>query len=151
LFSEIVQSGLPIRVDNYAQAMEKRNSPLQFESKDLKAWMGVPLIAAQDTLGVVAVASTEVGKTYTDDQLKIFGDIGALAATSLDKARLFAETNLRARQLAALNQISQKLASELNVQNLLELITSSAVEILNAEAGSLLLSVDGEDNVLEFR
>ena len=62
--------------------------------------MGVPLIAGTSTLGVLAVGTTEIGKVYSDDQLKVFGDIGSLAATSLDKARLFAETNLRARQLS---------------------------------------------------
>lgn len=152
LFSQIVQESVPLRVENYVEEMTRLNSPILLESRDLKAWMGVPLIAGQETLGVVAVGSTEAGKVYTDDQLKIFSDIGALAATSLDKARLFAETNLRSRQLRVLNEISQKLASELNVQNLLELITKSAVEILNGEAGSLLLSVeDGSANALEFK
>jgi signal transduction histidine kinase len=150
LFSEVVRTGLPLRVDDYAAQMAERHSPIIYEDTNLKAWMGVPLIAGNNTLGLLAVGISEAGKTYNDDQLKIFGDIGSLAATSLDKARLFAETNLRARQLSALNDISQKLASELNVENLLELITESAVEILDAEAGSLLLMV--EDNTeLEFR
>jgi signal transduction histidine kinase len=150
LFSEVVRTGLPLRVDDYATQMADRHSPIIYEDTSLKSWMGVPLIAGNNTLGLLAVGTTEAGKTYSDDQLKIFGDIGSLAATSLDKARLFAETNLRARQLSALNDISQKLASELNVENLLELITNSAVAILDAEAGSLLLMVEGT-NELEFK
>jgi len=151
LFSEVVRTENSLRVEDYVAAMQLRDTPIIYESTYLKAWMGVPLIAGANTLGVLAVATAEVGKTYSDDQLKVFADIGSLAATSLDKARLFAETNLRARQLGALNAISQKLASELNVQNLLELITNSAVEILDAEAGSLLLNVDDDEKVLEFK
>jgi len=150
LFSEVVRTALPLRVDDYAAQMAERHSPIIYEDTNLKAWMGVPLIAGNNTLGLLAVGLTEAGKTYSDDQLKIFGDIGSLAATSLDKARLFAETNLRARQLSALNDISQRLATELNVENLLELITTSAVEILDAEAGSLLLMVEDKSE-LEFR
>jgi signal transduction histidine kinase len=151
LFSEIVRSGQPMRVNNYAQTMAQRNSPILYESPELKGWMGVPLIAGQRTLGVMSVGHTEPGKSYNDEQLKIFNDIAALAATSLDKARLFEETNLRARQLSALNDISRKLASELQIDKLLELITSSAVSILNAEAGSLLLTVDDGSGDLEFK
>ncbi|MCA0455842.1 MAG: GAF domain-containing protein [Chloroflexi bacterium] len=150
LFSEVVNTGKPLRVENYAAEMQKRGSTIIYESLDLKAWMGVPLEAGSSTLGVLAVGSTEVGKKYTDDQLRVFSDIGTLAATSLEKARLFAETDLRARQLSALNEISQKLSSELNVENLLELITESAANILNAEAGSLLLTDENSDS-LEFR
>ncbi|MBZ0290867.1 MAG: GAF domain-containing protein, partial [Anaerolineae bacterium] len=102
LFSEVVRTGLPLRVEDYAGQMAERHSPIIYEDTGLKGWMGVPLIAGNNTLGLLAVGTTEAGKTYSDDQLKIFGDIGSLAATSLDKARLFAETNLRARQLAAL-------------------------------------------------
>lgn len=150
LFSEVVRSGVAMRVEDYAAEMGKRGSTIIHESPELKGWMGVPLIAGSSTLGVLAVASTEANKQYSEDQLRIFSDIATLAATSLEKARLFAETNLRARQLSALNDISQRLATELNVDNLLQLITESAAKILNAEAGSLLL-VDDATNTLEFR
>ncbi|MBL8161964.1 MAG: GAF domain-containing protein [Anaerolineae bacterium] len=150
LNSEVVRSGSPLNVDDYAAAMALRNSPIIFESRNMKAWMGVPLIAGTTSLGVMSVAMSEPGKTFSADQLKTFDDIASLAATSLEKARLFAETDLRARQLGALNAISQKLSSELNVENLLELITESAVEILEGEAGSLLLTTE-DDKSLEFR
>ncbi len=151
LFSEVVRNALPVRVEDYAAAMAQRNSPIIYEDPELKAWMGVPLIAGTTTLGLLAVGTVEPGKTYTNDQLKTFSDISALAATSLEKARLFAETNLRARQLSALNEISRKLSTELKVDNLLELITSSAVDILDAEAGSLLLIADDGSGDLEFK
>ncbi|HVO43748.1 MAG TPA: GAF domain-containing sensor histidine kinase, partial [Aggregatilineales bacterium] len=54
--------------------------------------------------------------------------------------RLFAETEQRARQMKVLNDISSRLASEFeNIEALLKIIIESAVEILNGEAGSLLL------------
>ncbi|MEZ4670519.1 MAG: GAF domain-containing protein [Anaerolineae bacterium] len=150
LFSEVVRTGRPLRVDDYMTEMQKRGSTIIYESSSLKNWAGVPLITGQDTLGVVVIANSDSDKKYTEDQLRVFTDIGTLAATSLEKARLFAETDLRAQQLSALNVISQKLATELNVENLLQLITESAARILNAEAGSLLLT-DESSNTLEFK
>lgn len=151
LFSEVVRSGAPLRVEDYAAAMAHRSAPIIYEDPQLKAWMGVPMIVGSNTLGMLAAGSPQADQKFTDDQLRIFGDIGSLAATSIEKARLFAETNLRARQLSALNDISRRLASELHVESLLELITASAVDILDAEAGSLLLVVDDETRDLEFK
>lgn len=152
LYSDILRRGQAIRLDDFAAEMARRNMPILYEDPHLKAWMGVPLIAGTNNIGVMVVANKEPRKTYSDDQLKIFSDIGALAATSLERARLFAETDRSARQLKALNEVSQKLvAAEQSIDTLLELITSSAVTILDSEAGSLLLTAEDDSGDLEFK
>ncbi|MFW5772916.1 MAG: GAF domain-containing protein, partial [Phototrophicaceae bacterium] len=152
LYSDIIQTGKPLLVDDYARTMSQNGYPIIHESPHTRAWMGVPLLAGTRTLGVLAAGDDDPDHTYSSEQLRIFSDIGSLAATSLEKARLFTETNARARQLAALNDISRQLvASEGDVERLLKLITSSAVDILNAEAGSLLLTTDDSASGLEYR
>lgn len=152
LLSDVVRTGQTQRVKEYAVALEERNLAIGVEDPHIKAWMAVPLVAGMRTLGVMAVANNRPGRVYGDDQLKTFNDISALAATSMDKARLFRETNVRARQLAVLNDISRQIvASEANLEGLLELITGRATEILDAEAGSLLLDVEDGTGDLEFR
>jgi len=152
LYSDVIKSGQPMLLEDYAQTMQQHNYPIVFENSTIRAWMGVPLIAGVNTLGVLAAGTSDPSHTYTEEQLRVFSNIAALAATSIEKANLFAETNTRARQLEVLNDISRQLvASEGNVDLLLELITSSAVEILNAEAGSLLLTVSEENRDLVFR
>ncbi|MBN2470378.1 MAG: GAF domain-containing protein, partial [Anaerolineae bacterium] len=70
---------------------------------------------------------------------------------AIDKARLFRETEVRARQLTTLNEISTQLATVFqDNERLLQLITESAVEILEAEAGSLLM-IDAVTQDLEFK
>ncbi|MBE0689404.1 MAG: GAF domain-containing protein, partial [Anaerolineae bacterium] len=152
--SEVARTGQPLRVPNFSRAMSDRGAAIQREDSTIQAWMGVPLIAGSRTLGVLAVGTIEANRQFGDEQMRMLSDIGALAATSLDKAHLFAETNMRARQLAALNDISRMLVAtelNLNLDKFLELITSSATNILNAEAGSLLLTVDDSSGDMEFR
>ncbi len=148
LIGEVVRTGRPIRTDDYMKECAYRDVPPL--EKGLRAWMGVPLNAGSGTLGALAVATTRPGHTYTDDQLKVFWAIADQAAAAIDKARLFMETEKRARQLAALNEISNRLSSTLNVDELLNLIMESAVDILQAEAGSLILT-DEETGELVFR
>ena len=151
LFSEIIESAQAVRVDDYAQTMADKHYEIVYENPNMAAWMGVPLIAGARTLGVLSIGEIDTEKKYTEEQLRIFSNLGALAATSIEKARLFTEANIRARQLTVLNDISRDLVeAEGDIESLLQQITSSAVEILNAEAGSLLLtSADGTE--LEFK
>lgn len=152
LLSAVITTGAWLRVDDYALAMRERGAQIQLEDLRLRAWMCVPLAAGSQTLGAMAAGSVVPGLIYTDEQVKIFNDIGALAAASLDKARLFVETDLRARQLSALNDISRQLvAAESDLEGLLQFITASATDILDSEAGSLLLTTDDGTGDLEFR
>ncbi|MEM6284269.1 MAG: GAF domain-containing protein, partial [Chloroflexota bacterium] len=157
LYSRILENGQAERQDNYAVTVSTLNLDPRGIDDEVNAWMGVPLIAGTTRLGVMAVGTWRSGFVYTDDHMKSFVDIGALAATSLDKARLFEEANERARQLRALNDISRQLQAERDIERLLTLVTSSAVNILDAEAGSLLLTVSDDDTIspeerdLEFR
>lgn len=148
LAAEIVRTGLPIRTDDYAAECNQRN--LTPRETRHTAWMGVPLNAGARTLGVMVAASYVQGTTFTEDQAKIFWAIADQAATALDKARLFNETETRARQLATLNEISRELSSTLDLQNLLGRIMRAAVEMIGTEAGSLFL-VDDNTGELVFR
>jgi len=152
LFSEVVRTSRAIRVENFMEEMKKRGASHNLVSQDFKAWIGVPLDAGRHTLGVMAAAKAKDAKAYSDEEFKFFNDIGALAATSIDKANLFTQTMMRERQLTVLNDISRRLvATESDVEKLLEIIVQSAVEILNAEAGSLLLTADDDSQDLIFR
>lgn len=157
LFSDVVRSRQGMRVDDYSRALAERGIEIRGEravgeiDPRVRAWMAVPLAVGAQVFGVMTAGTAQAGRVFTDDQYKIFSDIAALAATSLDKARLFAETNARARQLAALNDISRQLvASGVNLEALLELITERATELVDGEAGALLLTAEDSPD-LEFR
>ncbi len=64
--------------------------------------------------------------------------------------QLLQETQRRARQLSSLNEVTRQLTSTLELEPLLNNILKSGVEILNCEAGSLLL-VDENTGELVFR
>ncbi len=151
LYSDIIASSQAKNVPNYVAAMRERGIDNIREDQNLRAWLGVPLVAQNRTLGVLAAGLTKPGVVFNNDQLRIFSDLGSLAATSLDKALVYSQANTRARQLAALNEINQQLTSELDVDKLLELIITSSANILNVEAASLLLTAEDGSGDLEFR
>lgn len=152
LISDVFRTGQPIRVADYAAVLSERGITAPTEDPNLRAWIAVPMLVGSSVSGVLAAGTTQMTRSYSDDQMRVFADVGALAAASIEKARLFAETNVRARQLGALNDISRKLvAIEFDIENLLQLITASSADILESEAGSLLLTTDDNTGDLEFR
>ncbi len=153
IFSQTILKGQAVSLEDYQRALNQDIYAPVFDSgTQVRALMCVPLVAQTRTLGVIGIGRSRA-EAYTPAQLSVLGNISSLAATSLDRVRLFTEANARARQLAALNDISQKLvaAESENIEDLLNIITHSAVNILNAEAGSLLLVTDDDARELEFK
>ncbi len=114
-----------------------------------RAWMGVPLNAGNQVIGVMNVSSFDPAVVYTDEHLKIFSAIADQAAAILDKARLYREMEDRARQLAVLNEVGSVITSTLDLEAVLNLIMDKAVELLEVEAGSLVM-VDETTGELVF-
>ena len=147
LTGEIVRTRRPIVADEYIQECLRRE--ITPGGRPGRAWMGVPLNAGDQVIGVMNVSSFDPAVTYSDEQLEIFSAIADQAAAILDKARLYREMGEHARQLTALNEVGSVITSTLDLQTVLNLIMDKAVVLLQAEAGSLML-VDQDTGELVF-
>jgi signal transduction histidine kinase len=147
LTGEIMRHGQSIVAADYVQESIKRG--FKSSGRPGRAWMGVALNAGDRPLGVMSVSDFRPEISYSQEQLQILAAIADQAASVLDKARLYRETEERARQLAVLNEVSSNLTSSLDLRTVLSTIVRKAIEILHAEAGSLLL-VDEATNELVF-
>ena len=118
-------------------------------AKGLYSWVGVPLNTGAATIGVLSLGSRDSTIVFTEEQINLLQAIADQAAGAIVKARLLQEAERRTRQLTSLNEVARSLTSTLELEPLLNQILNSAVEILNCEAGSLLL-VDQETGELVF-
>jgi GAF domain-containing protein len=76
-----------------------------------KAWLGVPLIAAGQVVGVMVVQSYSQENIYTPRDLALFSMIGNQAAIAIQNARLFEQTQARARREQTLREITARVRS----------------------------------------
>jgi signal transduction histidine kinase len=116
--------------------------------KGLYAWLGVPLNTGAETIGALSISARDPGVSYTTAQLELMQAIADQAAGAIVKSRLLRETEQRAQQLSILNVITRQLTSTLDLQPLLKNILENAVQILNAEAGSLFLADNQTDELV---
>lgn len=147
LEAEVISAQRAILTDDYER--ECRGRGLLPDTQGVYAWMGVPLNAGARTIGAISVASRDPADLYTDEQRSLLQALADQASGAIIKARSLEETELRARQLAKLNEIAIGLTSTLDIKPLLTQILQSATDILNCEAGSLFL-VDEQTDELVF-
>ncbi|HVM70623.1 MAG TPA: GAF domain-containing protein [Anaerolineales bacterium] len=148
LSPEVIQSRRGILTADYTRECQARGVKVYTEG--VYAWTGVPLNTGAETIGALSVGSRDASVVYTPAQQTLLQSIAEQAAGAIIKARLFGETERRARQLSILNDITRQLTGTLETEPLLQKILDSAVSILNCEAGSLFL-VDETTNELVFK
>jgi len=91
--------------------VEDRTQELGIESvgTPAKSWLGVPMIAGDEVLGVIAVQSYTTEDVYDEEHLNLLSTIAAQAAIAIENARLYEQ----ARELAVVEE-RQRLARDLH-------------------------------------
>lgn len=147
LESIVTESRRPINILDYVQACRDQNAMVIREN--LYAMLLVPLNTGAQTIGTMILAKRSAHERFTDEQMQLAQSIADQVAGAIEKARLLQETEKRARQLATLNELTRQLSSTLELDPILENVLNNSVDILNCEAGSLLM-VDEETDELVF-
>ncbi len=96
-----------------------------------KSWMGVPLMVGGSIIGVMGIQSYEQEGLYADQDVALFSTIATQAAATIQNARLFQEARLRAAELTALNELSQTLAAQLSVHQVLQHVWQGVSALLD--------------------
>jgi GAF domain-containing protein len=146
LEQEVVHTRSGILTEDYARECRKRG--LVPIATGVLAWIGVPLNAGAETIGAIGLGSRSPALSFTADHLDLLQAIADQTAGAIVKARLLQEAERRARQLTNLNEITRQLTTTLDLEPLLQTILQNAMDILNCEAGSLMLVDDQTDELI---
>jgi len=114
----------------------------------LQAALCVPFFVQDQLIGWQALGAKLTRDLYSPDDLTFLTALADQTAMALENARLFERSETRARELAILNQVGQTVTSTLDLTSVLNLIMSKVVELLNVEAGSLLMLDDKGENLV---
>jgi signal transduction histidine kinase/GAF domain-containing protein len=147
----IVRERRPIWTESYASECARHGLvPQAIDDESLSgAWLGVPLIARDQLVGVLVVTSTTRGHQYREEHVDLLMAIASQAAVAIENARLYRRSEQQARQLETLNQIGRTITSWLDFEQVPSAIMDQVTNLLGAEEGSLLLT-DEESGELVF-
>ena len=127
----------PVVVDNYHNFSGR--SP-KFQDAAFGAVLGVPLRWNGQVQGVLYLVHRPQGLRFSESDTWLMELFATQSAIALEKSHLLQEAKRVANQLTTLSDVSMAISSTLDLDVALERVMNRAVQILNAEAGSLLLA-----------
>ncbi len=142
LTDRVIMEKQPIMLSRDAQKeLEKIGAPLGDES--LYAWLGVPLITPNRTVGCLAVFSLTPDITFDEDDLNPLITLSSQVSIALENALIVDETgktlSRQTKQLNIMEIIGRQLSASLHSDDLFELILDYALEFTHSPLGSLIV------------
>ena len=147
LTSQIIKDGQPLL---FNRNLDKESTALGINriGRRAKSYLGVPIKAGKDTIGVLSVQNTQQEGVFNEDSMRLLTTIAANAGAAIHTAQLHAETQRRAREMATLTEVGRDISSSLEASTVLESIATHAKELLNGDLSALFLP---ENNGQTFR
>lgn len=150
--------GLPGHIIRNRQPVLIKENMLQFlkeievePSGELaRSWLGVPMIAAERVVGVMAVQNYEEEGAFDNEHLDLLFTIANQAAIAIENAHLFEEARQRATQLEATAEVGRRITSILDLDELLSQVVELIHHILGYHHVHVFL-VDEISNEAVFR
>jgi len=97
----------------------------------VKSVLVVPLVSKDRFIGLMALDLVEEGREFTAEQVDLAMAVATQAAVATENAQLFLSEQKRASQLAVVNQVARKIASILDLEQLLQEIVVSIQQGFN--------------------
>ena len=98
----------------------------------MRSFLGVPVILRGVAYGNLYLTEKEGGADFTAEDEDLVGLLAAQAAVAIENARLYEASRRWSRQLEALNEVGNALATEIDLPRLLELIVRRLRELIDA-------------------
>ncbi len=147
IIGNIVQSG---RAEFVNDASSDKRAILipGTENEEHERLMVAPLLAGKTVKGAMAVWRTG-GQPFADTELEFLVGLSLQATVAMENARLFAESQQRAAELATVNTVSQQLSGKLELANLLELVGEQVRTVFKADIAYVAL-LDRRTGIIDF-
>jgi PAS domain S-box-containing protein len=157
LTSTVIQSGQPLLLGTWAEQLRLGVLPTiaDLQQAPAESWLGVPIIAGDDVIGVISVHRLEQ-HAFAESDVSLLSTLACSMAVALENARLFeetkrllAETDQRANELETVNRIGQALASELELDALIQLTGEQVRQTFAADVAYVGL-YDSATGMIDF-
>jgi GAF domain-containing protein/CheY-like chemotaxis protein len=135
--SVVIRTRKPLRFGTMAQS--EAGGAVEVGAFHTESWLGVPILAGDRVLGVIALESAEKD-AYDDSDERLLATLATSMGVAIENARLFdetkrllTETNERAAELALINDVQSGLAQKLDMQSMYDLVGDRIQAIFDAQ------------------
>lgn len=108
----------PLLIKDHVNEFVEEHS-IESEGQFAKSWLGVPMLAGDRAIGILAVQSFSQEDVYDEHDRDLLTAVANQAAIALENARLFAQVEERARRERILREITARVKSSADVDSVL--------------------------------
>ena len=126
----VLREARPLRLD--AIADDPRSSGFPPGHPDMTSFLGVPILLRSSVYGNLYLTDKQDGSPFTEDDEDLIQLLAAQAAVAIENARLHESSARWLRHLESLNEIGAALATQIELEPLLDIIVARLRELLNA-------------------
>jgi PAS domain S-box-containing protein len=131
----VIQERRPVILGNITDAFESfRQEP----HSHIRSWLGAPLIAHGEVIGMLSIDSAE-NEYFHDEQMHIATAYANQAAIAIDNAQLHEKSENQIRRLTALRDVDTAITSSMDLGLTLNILMDNAASQLRADAMSTLV------------
>ncbi len=142
LVQAAIESKAPVVASN-VQTDPRTLDPEFYRRHGLVSYLGVPLVAKGEALGVLVFLTREEHE-FAKEEVEFLSTLAGQAAIAIENARLYDEASRRAKKLQALNKLSRLITSSLSTQDAFSFIVESLVTLLDTEVARLWVFDSGQ-------
>ena len=140
--AEVGESGEPLLIDNPEdERLQKRNAGV--EEGGIFSCIAVPLMQADNLVGVLEVVNPLDGEPFDDDDLFLLNTLAEATASALHNASLF-EAERKVEILETLVQVSREITSTLNLDRVLQAVVNGPGAVIPYERAAVALERRGK-------
>src|SRR5438034_7837900 len=113
---------------------------------DEKSAVYVPLIVGEQVRGLISLLDLEREHAHSESDVRLLQTLANSMSVALENARLFDETQRRARETAALAEVGRDISSTLDLATVMDRIAHHAKDLLHADNSAIFLpEADGKN------
>ncbi len=104
------------------------------------SYLGVPIVAGDEAIGVVSVQHTTEGGRFGDDEKRLLMTLATNVGVAIQNARLYRAARRQAAEQSALAEVAAEISAMLDLGPVLERITDRAQTLLAADTSAVFLA-----------
>src|SRR5918999_4975013 len=130
----VMETREPLLVNEDVAGEAKRyGNPAVLAGEPVRSWLGVPIITGGKARGVISLQNVDHEHAFTDSDKRLLATLAGSLTVALENARLMDETQQRVAELATVNSVGQALASQLELDALIELVGDRMHDTFDAD------------------
>ncbi len=138
----LIREARPLRLHDLAE--DPRSVGFPPGHPPMRSFLGVPILLRGVAYGNVYLTEKESGEDFTDEDEELVTLLAGQAAVAIENARLYEASTRWSRQLQSLQEVGNALATETDLEKLLDLVVRRLRELLGARVVALALPSGGD-------